>query len=44
MAIAGGISTVPAFIFDGRILFSGALKPALMAERLLAAAVVNAKR
>lgn len=43
-AIAGGISTVPTFIFDGRILFSGALKPAMMAERLLAAAVVNAKR
>jgi predicted DsbA family dithiol-disulfide isomerase len=44
MAIACGISAVPTFIFDGHVLFSGALKPAPMAERLLAAAVVNAKR
>lgn len=44
MAIACGISAVPTFIFDGHILFSGALKPEMMAERLLAAAVVNVKR
>jgi predicted DsbA family dithiol-disulfide isomerase len=43
-AIACGISAVPTFIFDGHVLFSGALKPEIMAERLLAAAVVNAKR
>ena len=43
MAIACGISAVPTFVFDGHVLFSGSLKPALMAERLLAAAVVNAK-
>jgi predicted DsbA family dithiol-disulfide isomerase len=44
MAIACGISAVPTFIFDGHVLFSGALKPEMMADRLLAAAVVNAKR
>jgi predicted DsbA family dithiol-disulfide isomerase len=44
MAIACGISAVPTFIFDGHVLFSGALKPAMMAERLLAASGVNAKR
>ena len=44
MAIACGISAVPTFIFDGHVLFSAALKPELMAERLLAAAAVNAKR
>lgn len=43
-AIACGISAVPTFIFDGHVLFSGALKPAIMAERLLAATGVNAKR
>jgi predicted DsbA family dithiol-disulfide isomerase len=44
MAIACGISAVPTFIFDGHVLFSGALQPEIMAERLLAATVVNAKR
>src|SRR6266851_354490 len=44
MAIACGISAVPTFIFDGHVLFSGALKPEIMAERLLAATAVNAKR
>jgi predicted DsbA family dithiol-disulfide isomerase len=44
MAIACGISAVPTFIFDGHVLFSGALQPEMMAERLLAASVVNAKR
>ena len=44
MAIACGISAVPTFIFDGNVLFSGALKPEIMAERLLAATAVNAKR
>jgi predicted DsbA family dithiol-disulfide isomerase len=43
-AIACGISAVPTFIFDGHVLFSGALKPAIVAERLLAATGVNAKR
>jgi len=44
MAIACGISAVPTFIFDGHVLFSGALKPEMMAEHLLAATAVNAKR
>ena len=44
MAIACRISAVPTFIFDGHVLFSGALKPEIMAERLLAAAVANGKR
>ena len=44
MAIACGISAVPTFVFDGHVLFSGALQPEMMAERLLAATVVNAKR
>ena len=44
MAIACGISAVPTFIFDGHVLFSGALQPEMMAERLLAATAVNAKR
>lgn len=44
MAIACGISAVPTFIFDGHVLFSGALKSEIMAERLLAATAVNAKR
>jgi predicted DsbA family dithiol-disulfide isomerase len=43
-AIDSGISGVPTFIFDGEALFSGALKPAMMAERLRAAAVAHAKR
>jgi predicted DsbA family dithiol-disulfide isomerase len=43
-AIACGISAVPTFIFDGHVLFSGALKPAIVAERLLAATGVNAQR
>src|SRR6266852_2589848 len=44
MAIACGVSAVPTFIFDGHVLFSGALKPEIMAERLLASTAVNAKR
>src|SRR5260370_29051270 len=44
MAIACGISAVPTFIFGGHVLFSGALQPEMIAERLLAAPVVNAKR
>ena len=43
-AIDSGISAVPTFIFDGVALFSGALKPAIMADRLRAAAVAHAKR
>jgi predicted DsbA family dithiol-disulfide isomerase len=44
IAIACGISAVPTFIFDGHLFFLGAVKPAMMAERLLAATVVDAKR
>jgi predicted DsbA family dithiol-disulfide isomerase len=43
-AIDSGISGVPTFIFDGEVLFSGALKPAMMADRLRAAAVAHAER
>jgi CO/xanthine dehydrogenase Mo-binding subunit len=44
IAIACGISAVPTFIFDGRIVLSGALKPEIIAERLHAAALANAER
>jgi predicted DsbA family dithiol-disulfide isomerase len=36
-AVAAGISGVPTFRLDGRPLFSGALKPSVMADQLLAA-------
>jgi predicted DsbA family dithiol-disulfide isomerase len=36
-AVAAGISGVPTFLLDGRPLFSGALKPSVMADQLLAA-------
>jgi predicted DsbA family dithiol-disulfide isomerase len=39
-AVATGISGVPTFILDGRPLFSGALKPSVMADQLLAAAAL----
>jgi predicted DsbA family dithiol-disulfide isomerase len=42
--MASGISSVPTFLFDGEALFSGALKPAMMADRLRAAAEAHAKR
>jgi predicted DsbA family dithiol-disulfide isomerase len=39
----GGISGVPTFILDGEALFSGAMKPELMAARLREAATAHAK-
>ena len=39
----GGISGVPTFILDGQELFSGAMKPELMAVRLREAATAHAK-
>jgi predicted DsbA family dithiol-disulfide isomerase len=42
-AIAGGISGVPTFILDGRPLFSGALKPPVIANQLLSAADLTHK-
>ena len=36
-AVAAGISGVPTLLLDGRPLFSGALKPSVMADQLLAA-------
>ena len=43
-ATASGISGVPTFILDGEALFSGSLKPELMATRLTEAALAHAKR
>ena len=40
----GGISGVPTFILDGEELFSGAMKPELMAARLREAATAHAGR
>jgi len=40
----GGISGVPTFILDGEELFSGAMKPELMAARLREAATAHAWR
>jgi len=39
----GGISGVPTFILDGEELFSGAMKPELMAARLREAATAHAR-
>jgi predicted DsbA family dithiol-disulfide isomerase len=41
---ATGISGVPTFILDGEALFSGSLKPELMAARLTKAALSHANR
>jgi predicted DsbA family dithiol-disulfide isomerase len=43
-AMASGISGVPTFILDGEALFSGSLKPELMAARLTEAALAHAER
>jgi predicted DsbA family dithiol-disulfide isomerase len=43
-AIVAGISGVPSFILNGEPLFSGALKPELIAAHLREAAVAHAKR
>jgi predicted DsbA family dithiol-disulfide isomerase len=42
-ATTSGISGVPTFVLDGKPLFSGALKPELMAARLREAAASHAK-
>lgn len=43
VAVDGGISGVPTFIFNGVPLFSGALKPELIAARLHEAALAHVK-
>ena len=42
LAITSGITSVPTYLLDGTVLFSGALKPEMMAARLRQAVLANA--